>query len=112
MAGDEHDTKNSWSTNPAGRAACSTATNPGDDWSVWIGPCTGGTHATRLLLVGRPIVARAEVDLNAMAASENDRHTTIPTTTRIGLVLLSTGETHYHLPAAVRRRGRPVPVEG
>jgi hypothetical protein len=105
MAGDEHATKNSWSTNPAGRGACSTATNPGDDGSVGIGPCTVGTHATRLLLVGRPIVGRAEVDVAARAASENDRHTTIPTTTRVGLVSVTTGETHYHLPAAACRRG-------
>ena len=76
-----------------------------DDGSVGIGPCTVGTHATRLLLVGRPIVARAEVDLTAMAGSENDRHTTIPTNTRVGLVAVTTGETHYHLPAAACRRG-------
>jgi hypothetical protein len=56
-----------------------------------------------LLLVARPIVARAEVDVTAVAASENDRHTTIPTTTRDGLVSFTTGEIHYHLPAACRR---------
>src|SRR5262245_41234917 len=61
IGGDQHDRKRSVSTQPAGRGACRTAANGGDESVAGAGRPTVGTHATPTVPDSRLGTAPAEL---------------------------------------------------